>query len=358
MHIVYYISSHGHGHGVRSTAICNSFSDKVTVTVRTRLSKQFFTEEMTRPFRYTSGEFDCGCIQSDGITVDIEKTLRTYMRIADENECLLEKEVTWCLDNKVDGIISDIAPFPFAVARKSHIPSIAVSNFSWYDIYKPYLQIMPEFKTYLETIKSQYEMAGLLLALSPANPMVPFSRRIDVPLVAKSGQNRRAEICDAYDINAGKTIGLIYTGNFGMDSVLWKKLELLDGWEFLGVNPLPESPENYHLVKKLDFQYRDLSASVDCIISKIGYGIYSECLSNGVPLLYVPRIDFAEHPFLEKAVLAWGYGHPLEKEDFYALNWKRVLTQIQQAGPAEKADSQGASYCADKIESFVKGSDF
>lgn len=352
MHILYYISSHGYGHGVRSCAICNSFSKEVTLTIRSLLPEPFFHEELSRPFSHYPGEFDCGCIQTDSITVDIQKTLQTYFEIAERNKSVLEDEVRWCQENAVTGIVSDIASFPFEVAFSAGIPSAGISNFSWEDIYEPYLEKMPEFADCFETITNQYGMADLLLALYPANAMKSFNRRKEVPVVGRKGRDIKGEIIKRYSINRNKKLGLIYTGDFGMNSASWKKLESFDTWEFVGLYPIPGSPSNYHLVDKNEFAYQDISASVDLMISKIGYGVYSECLINGVPLLYLPRTDFAEYPVLEKAVKEWGYGLCLPYQDYYDLKWDKALKDIGNTRPPKRDDCNGDRICAEEIESF------
>ncbi len=352
MHILYYISSHGYGHGVRSCAIGNCFSEQVTLTLRTMLPEKFFEEELTRPFTYTQGTFDCGCIQSDSITVDIRKTLYTYMKIADRNEAVLDAEAAWCRDRNVSGIVTDIAPFPCEVAKRAGVPCIAVSNFSWHDIYEPYLSDVPEFKPYFDKITEQYLMTDLLLGLTPTNAMRCFNRRKEMPVVGRVGTDRKREIKSFYGIATDKKIGLIYTGDFGMDSVCWKELETLTEWEFIGVYPLPGSPANFHHIDKANFPYQDLSASTDVMITKIGYGVYSECLCNGVPLIYVPRENFAEHPVLEEAILEWGHGYRIPPDDFYSLTWQPALQKIENDMPPEKIKSVGAQECAREIEMF------
>ena len=352
MHIVYYISSHGYGHGVRSCAICNRLSNKVELTVRSLLPEQFFFEELSRSFHYYPDNFDCGCIQTDCVTVDIEKTLQTYMKIADRNREMLEKESKWCRDNKITGIVSDIASFPFEAGKKAGIPSVGVSNFSWEDIYEPYLSVLPEFEPYFKKIQEQYHMADLLLALDPPNPMKSFKNSKNVPVVGRKGRNRNSEVRARYKIDSDKKIGLIYTGDFGMDTVSWKKLERFDEWEFVGGYPLPGNPSNYHLATKDDFTYQDISASVDCMISKIGYGVYSECLINGVPLLYLPRSDFSEYPVLEQAVREWGYGYCISYDDFSNLQWGPILEKVKNIEPPRKNDLNGDLVCAGEIESL------
>lgn len=355
MHILYYISSHGYGHGVRSCTVCNSLSNEVTLTIRSNLPEQFFHEELSRPFSYYPGEFDCGCIQSDSVTVNIKKTLQTYCEIAARNESILADEVHWCKEHNVAGIVSDIASFPFEVASKAGISSIGISNFSWEDIYEPYLENMPEFETRFNTIKNQYGMAELLLALYPSNPMKSFTCRKEVPVVGRRGRDIKGKIRKRYNISENKRIGLIYTGDFGMDSASWRRLESFDGWEFVGVYPIPGNPSNYHLVTKNEFTYQDISASVDLMISKIGYGVYSECLINGVPLLYLPRTDFAEYPVLEKAVKEWGFGYCLSYKDYIDLQWEQALVEMANASPPKRYDCNGDYICAKELEAFFEG---
>jgi hypothetical protein len=110
---------------------------------------------------------------------------------------------------------------------------------------------------------------------------------------------------------------------------------------------------NYHRVEKKEFRYQDLSASVDCMVSKIGYGVFTECLGNCVPLLYVPRRDFAEYPVLEQAVAEWGHGCCIAAGDFYALNWEPALTKLASQPRPPKVRADGASVCAREIEKFL-----
>ncbi len=191
MRILYYVTAHGYGHGVRTAAICREFSPEVKVVFRTGIPRKFFQEEVPREFDYFPGHFDVGCIQKDSVTTDQEKTLRAYTEIAQKNEARLEEEVKWTRELGVDGIIGDIPPFAFEVAAWAGLPSVAVSNFTWYDIYQPYADTCPEFEPYLKTILKQYDAAGLLLELMPSTGMTGFHNRLEVPLVGGTGVNVR-----------------------------------------------------------------------------------------------------------------------------------------------------------------------
>jgi len=353
MNILYYLTAHGYGHAVRSCAICNEFSRDVRVIFRTLIPRKFFEEEVDRPFGYFPGQFDCGCIQSDSVTVDQEKTLPTYMKIAQRNEAGLDNEAEWCFTHHIDGIVSDIVPYAFEVARRASLPSIAVTNFTWYDIYEPYVKDYPAFQPCLHKMREQYKMADLLLELMPSSGMPYFRNRLNVSLVGRTGKGIRDRLKNKLGLAREKQIGLIYLGEFGMDGIPWKNLEKFKDWDFMGIYPIPGEPANYHLVKKEDFPYQDLVASAEVMISKIGYGVFSECPLNGTPLIYLPREDFAEYPVLEKAIIEWGHGFCLSRDDYCSLNWEKALEELLLRKRPRPHRSDGPRICAREIEKII-----
>jgi L-arabinokinase len=354
MNIAYYITPHGFGHGVRSCAICNRLSPETSVIFRTALPRAFFEQEVMRPFLYAPQAFDCGCVQTDGVTVDVEKTIAAYSSIAAKNAAGLDAEAAWCREHRIDGIVADIPPFAFEVADACGIPSVAVTNFTWYDIYEEYGTRHPAFLPLLEKIKAHYGAADLLLALEPALPMTYFKRRKSVGIVGRSGGTIRARLIKAFGLSSSKRLGLIYTGTFGMDAMDWSRLARFEDWEFLGLYPLPGNPPNFHMVAKRNFSYQDIIASVDCVISKMGYGVFAECALNGVPLIYLPRVEFAEYPVLDAAMSKRGGGYRLSQEDFYELSWDGALREvITRPRPAPEPSDDGAERCAREIERVI-----
>ena len=350
MHVLYYITSHGYGHAVRSAAVCNCLPEGTRLSIRSDISPNFFDEELILPHGIRPGGFDVGCLQRDGVTVLVEETLRAYRDIAAKNRSSLDDEARWCVDNRVDCVVSDITPFAFEVADKAGIPSVAISNFTWHDIYSPYIDKYQEYTSILSDMAGQYRKASIALALYPSLPMTVFGGKLPVPILGKRGRNRRDGINAAFGIDNGKRLGLIYTGNFGLDGVDWLRLEEIDGWEFAGVYPLRGSPRNYHTVTKDQFRYQDMSASADAIIAKMGYGVFSESLLNGIPLIYPPREDFAEFPALDAEARRLRSGVCVDTETFAAVGWRNLLDGIIAGGSAVKpVDGGGAALCASEI---------
>jgi hypothetical protein len=336
--------------------ICNSLPDGAEIVIRTTVPRLFFEYEVSRPFIYEPATFDCGCVQPDAATVDVKKTFDAYSEIADRNRGMLDNEAQWCGKNRIDVIVSDIVPFAFEVAKKAGVPSVAATNFSWHTIYSEYTDQCPEFAPYLAEIRNQYALADLLLALYPSSTMSYFRNQVSVGPVGRVGRNVRSRLFSEFGVLPGKKIGLIYTGDFGMDAVLWKRLEIFDEWEYFGLYPLPGSPRNYHQISKKDFRFQDCIASADVMISKLGYGVCAECFINGLPVIYLPRSGFAEFPVLKNAVDKWGHGYCLSKDDYYALRWHEALQSVAGRERPQPMQSDGPQKCVQTIESLHRNS--
>lgn len=349
MHILYYITGHGYGHGVRSTVIANAIPSSAKITFRTSLPEPFFKEEMRRDFSWYEGCFDCGCVQVDGVTVDIKKTLDYYKKIADRNRTLLKQEVDWCFKNGITCILGDITPFAFDVASKAKIPSIALSNFTWYDVYREYISECDEFAPYLEEIVTQYNKADLFLSMFPSNPMEYIKKKKDIFLIGRRGTPVREQISKRYGFDPKKKIGLIYIGCYGLNEGNWDKLGHLSDWEFFSLYDIESKPANFHLVDKQWFRYQDLTASADVVISKPGYGVVSECFLNGVPLIYIPRSNFAEYPVLKASIDKWGGGYQISQCDLSTCQLSDLLDSVANRVKPSRIEENGVQECVQLI---------
>ena len=90
--------------------------------------------------------------------------------------------------------------------------------------------------------------------------------------------------------------------------------------------------------------YNSLIASAGVIVTKVGYGIVTEAVQHGVPLLCLSRSEFPEAPLLEKWIRKRGdlvLDGPLDSPDFdvqYRLALACVLSRprpsrMVQSGP-------------------------
>ena len=68
-------------------------------------------------------------------------------------------------------------------------------------------------------------------------------------------------------------------------------------------------------------EFPDIVAISNLVISKLGYGIVSECIAAQTPLIYIPRADFAEYEVLRNGSSDMLHSHLMPKDDFLDGKW-------------------------------------
>ena len=97
-------------------------------------------------------------LQSNGIFIDEEKSKTQIGKWISELDNYVKMECEKISSLKANLVISDISSMPLLVANKLNVNSIAVSNFSWYDV----LNFLPSNE--LTELKSAYNEADLARA--------------------------------------------------------------------------------------------------------------------------------------------------------------------------------------------------
>ena len=356
MTLCYYVTGHGFGHAVRTTQILKALPPDLPLILKTTAPERLFREELPgRAFQYVQAEYDCGCLQSDSVTVLARETLTRYREIAQNNAALLRDEVAFLEQSGVRCVASDVPPFPLHAAREAGIPSVAVANFTWHDIYSEYVET-PADAALLSDMAAQYAEATVA-CLTPLNvPTVGdvFPNVEQVPIVARRGNDVREALAKGLGLPPGKRLALLYLGNWGLD-VQWPALERWDGWVFLLDRPLPQPVTNVRTFDPSRWRYADIAASVDAVVSKAGYGTVTECIANSVSLIYLPRYGFVEHAGLVLGMKPWGGGIEIPEADFFAGDWGESLSLASDATLNPRAyETNGADVIAQKIMEYCR----
>ena len=334
MTLCYYITGHGFGHAIRTTQVLKALPPELPLILKTTAPERLFREELPgRAFSYIAAEYDCGCLQSDSVSVLPRETLTRYGEIARRNWTHLPEEVAFLRERDVRCVVSDIPSFPLYAAAQAGIPGVAVANFTWHDIYAEYVQTAGD-KALRDQVAAEYGAATLACLTPLAVPTVadPFPSVRRVPLVARRGRPLRDILRETLDIPEDMSLALLYLGGWGLD-IDWARLASWTGWTFLVDRPLPVPLANARAFDPAVLRYADVAASVDAVVSKAGYGTLTECIANSVPLIYLPRHGFAEHEALVLGMTQWGGGVEISEPDFFAGNWGDALSAAQSAAP-------------------------
>ncbi len=354
--LCYYVTGHGFGHAIRTTQILKALPPSLPLIIKTTAPERLFREELPgREFEYIQAEYDCGCLQSDSVTVLKRETLTRYGEIARRNHAYLAEEAAFLTARGVRCVASDIPAFPLLAAREAGIPSVAVGNFTWHDIYAEYAET-PEDNALLAQMALEYAAATVALITPLHLPTMPrlFPSAEYVPLIARWGKPIRDTLTAALGIPTEKHLGLLYLGGWGLE-LGWAALEMHTDWVFLLDRPLPKPIANARAFDPSAWRYADVAASVDAVISKAGYGTVTECIANSVPLIYLPRHGFAEHNALVLGMRQWGGGIELSEAAFHAGDWGDALNAAQNARPDPAVfAANGAEVIAQKLMEYVQ----
>ena len=352
-HIAYYITAHGYGHGVRSGDILGALlaaHPGLKVTVTTDLPADFLRSRVpSGNLAVRPGAFDVGMVQKDSIRVDVDATLARALELAEERPKLIDYEAEMLRAEGADLVVADIPAIPLEAAAEVGIPAVAVGNFSWDWIYAPFVARDPRWRPVIQMFAEGYRKSKLLLKLPFSPAMSIFPKRVDLPLLAKPGRARRAELARRTGADPAKRWVLLSFTTLDWTAAALREVETLADFEFFTVKPLAwPGWKNVHAVDRTKIGFSDVLASADVAVTKPGYGILSECVANAKPMIYAEREDFIEYPLLERELKRYLKNVHIPAAELYAGRLGAALAAVESApAPLETLPAGGAEMAAD-----------
>ena len=355
-HMVYYVSAHGYGHGVRASDLIGGLlavAPELRLTVISDLPEDFFRSRLPAAdgrVAFAPGAFDVGMVQRDSIRVDVAATLAQAERLLAQHDELVAQEVARLGAAKADLVVADIPGIPLAAAAQAGVPGVAVGNFSWDWIYAPFAAQNPRWEPIIRMFADDYRQARLLLKLPFSPAMEVFARQTPVPLLARPGRNRRAELAAAVGAAPDKKWVLLSFTTLGWDADALRAVGGLAEYEFFTVKPLAwRGQPNLHAVDRHAFSFSDVLASVDFVITKPGYGILSDCVANRKPIIYAEREDFIEYPLLVQELRRYLAHVHIPAADLYAGHLAAALRAAETAPPPPEQLAFGGARVAAEL---------
>ena len=167
--IAFYISEYGFGHASRSVAIIRELlyrDASIKIIICHSFALNFLRESLPyeqvtiRAITTDIGYF----LKENSIDPDKKKLQNNFDAFIKDWTKRIEREMNFLKENNVELVISDISPLPFEAASKLGIPSVGISNFTWYSAYEYLL----DYKR-LEPWKLAYEKMDYFYLLAANN---------------------------------------------------------------------------------------------------------------------------------------------------------------------------------------------
>ena len=364
MKILFYISGHGFGHATRIVAIMKAILVKEPCSelyVKTHVSKTLFEKFPPSSIHYYRKALDVGVVERDIFSQDIYATLTRYSEITTNKKQIVREEVQFIKREGIDIIVSDIPPIASDVGHLAQVPVIAIGNFCWDFIYEPYVQAYPKFTHFVDQIRASYRKTDLLLRLPFHHDMEAFPRQRDIPLVVRKCSMSSEETKLRLGISPDDKRPIIFLSLRMSDIFIRAGVEdILRSNEFLLLSTENTTPmdENKFLVIPRSMrmeEFPNIMAVSDLVISKLGYGMASECISAKTPLMYPPREDFAEYTILQQGIRDILPSYCIPKYDFLYGKWYAHISRfLQNTFKSSDVSTDGAEIAANIILSYLQ----
>jgi hypothetical protein len=173
---------------------------------------------------------------------------------------------------------------------------------------------------------------------------------LQVPLVARQGGRSRVELRKLLGIAENIKAYLISFTVLPLEMAAQKRLEGIEQTVFLYKKPLSYHFSNSICLDELNISYGETVSAVDGVITKPGYGIVSDCLAHGTPLIYTDRGFFPEYPILVDAMTRHLAAVYLPSEELYGGHWQVAIRKLEeQPRTAPQIATDGDEVCARAI---------
>jgi len=361
MLLVFYVSGHGFGHAARATQVVNALArlePAVPVVIRTSVPEWFLRASLQAPAGISACQTDTGVVQHDGLTIDEDETARRAAAFHAGFDALIERERRVLVGLRATIVVGDIPSLSFAAAHAAGVPSVAISNFTWDWIYDG----LPGFDRLAPGVRHQISYANSLATLGlrlPFHGGFESMRRVeDVPLIARHATVSRDETRHRLRLSDSRPVVLAtfggHSGAIPLDRAADCGSFLLVATDFEVGQDAPVH-ENLRVVTadeltRTGLSYTDLLAACDVVVTKLGYGIVSECIANNVALLYSPRVRFVEQDVFMREMPAVLRCRMIDQDDLRNGRWAgSIEALLEQPAPASSMRANGADVTAARI---------
>ncbi len=299
-HLFADISAHGLGHLAQSAPVLNALGQRMPdlrLTVCSGLPLETLRQRLRLPFVHLAQSSDIGFLMHDALRIDRPASAAAYRRLHADWAGRVRTEAAHLAAIAPDLVLTDVAYLPLAAARQAGIPSIAMCSLNWAGLFHHVFAGEAWAEPIYHQILAAYRSTECFLRLTPAMPMPELDNARSMATVVASGHNQRAEINARLHRPAEEKLLLAAFGGFDPQQMS-ALCPLTPGVHWLVPANWPHHRTDLSPLDALDLPFADVLCSVDAILTKPGYGTFTEAACNGTAVLYLRRDDWPEQECL------------------------------------------------------------
>lgn len=349
MRLLTAITPHGYGHAAQVLVVLNALMERAPDTelhIATTVPKSFLESRLCCAFTYHSHATDFGLKMDSALDINLEASASAYASQVSLWNSLVEAEMGFLGVVQPDLLLADIPYLPLVAAEKLAIPAVALCSLNWGGIYRYYFGDRPEAARVLERLARAYNSARLFLLPEPSMPMPELDNTCPVGVLARRGVDRSDELKAELDLGRQDRVVLVALG--GVQGRLpLEAWPVIPGLHWLVQQSWEVDRSDCHAIEGLNMTFTDILASSDALLGKIGYGTVAECAINGAPLLYIPRADWPEEPYLIDWLERHGSAMRMERDAIPGPDWVERIGSLRTRSLSRSPPASGAEAAAD-----------
>jgi UDP:flavonoid glycosyltransferase YjiC (YdhE family) len=299
-HLLVDISSHGYGHVSQTSAVVNELVQlmpDLRVTVRTTSPHAFLESRFQCEFEHIPVAFDFGMKMANAVDVQIAESAHAYREFHADWAQKVEREARVMRELKPDLLLANVPYLSLAAAHVAGVRALAMCCLNWADIYRHYCAEDAASQTIHGQMLEAYQSAACFLKVQPAMEMPALSNTRNIQPIARLGRQRRCHIAANSNQSEGEKLVLVAMGGMEFQLPL-QNWPHLPGIRWIVPQAWDIRREDTTSFESLNLNFTDVLASCDAVITKPGYGMFTEAACNGVPVLYLTRRNWPEEYYL------------------------------------------------------------
>ncbi len=296
LHLFVDISSHGLGHLAITAPVLNALqkiSPNLRLTVRSSAPPAKLRQRIRMPFDLIEAATDFGYVMIDATRIDLAASAIAYHQAHSDWAFQVRQEADFLNQLKPDLVLTNVSYLPLAGAASAGIPSLSLCSLNWADLFQHFFGHEPWAAKIHTEMLSAYRSAQKFLRVTPGMVMPDFEHVQAIAPIAAIGQKHKLGLGDSKAIliaMGGITHRLPVENWPRLPGVRWL---LPAEWQCTHPDAIP--------LESFGLSFSDLLCSVDAVITKPGYGTFTEAAYNGTPVIYQRREDWPE----QACLIAW-----------------------------------------------------
>lgn len=330
-HLYVALSGHGFGHLAQVAPLLNAWQQRFThgrLTLQSALSADTLRKRIRGEFTVVNASADFGMLMVDALEVKVAESVAAYRAFHAQWEQHLAWQEQLLRAAAPHLILADIPYLTLAAAANLHIPALALCSLNWADILQDCAGAEFEVSAMCALMREAYNSARAFLQPAPAMPMRGLHHAHSIGPLADLGQQRRMELKQGLGLRADDLVVCVALGGVDMRPPL-------EQW--------PQQPRVYwltpphwqtvrhdlpHWGRFAAWPMLDVMRSCDVLLTKPGYGAFTEAACNQMRTIYVARDTWPEEPWLGNWLLAHGNAVKISRAQLHSGELAAVLDEL------------------------------